>query len=150
MQFDYYLGSQLWRFDDNKLQNKKEIWMSDDETWKSTDEWSFKTYDNVTFVIENVSKKKVLEAANNGDVILKGFEYGKVEQLWEKRVLLKDAEGYFILETSRFCTWENGGCKNSSVPKILTATSKRKMKIKGKIILRRLNIHSWTGIKSPL
>ena len=130
--------------DGNKLQNKKETWLSDEEIWKSTEEWSFKTYDHVTaYIIENNSKKKVLEAANNGDVILKNFKYGKVEQLWKTGVL-KDAKGYFSLRTSRFCTWVNGGCKNSSAPKILTATSKQKMKIKGKITLRKLNIHSQT------
>ena len=108
--------------------------MSDDEIWKSSEEWTFKTYDNVTYIIENISKKKVLATANNGDVVLKGFEYGKVEQLWEKRK--QDAEGYFVLETSRFCSWENGVCKNSAAPKVLIAISKRKMKIKGKITLR--------------
>ena len=68
--------------------------------------------------IENISKTKVLEAKNDGEVILEDFEDGNADQLWKKGE--SDADGYFTLE-------------NSKVPKVITAISKSGLEIKGNI-----------------
>ena len=95
------------------LQNKEGLWMSDEE-------WSFKTKDDM-ICIENISKTKDFQTTNDGGVTLEDFEDGKAEQLWKKGE--PNAEGYFILE-------------NSSVPKVLTASSSSDLKIQGNITLR--------------
>ena len=95
-------------------------------------------YDSI--YIENISKEKVLEATNDGDVILEDFKEGKAEQIWRKRGYPYFRHGGFSLENSKFCTWELGGCANSEVPKILTAISKSGLKIKGKITLIKITV----------
>ena len=84
-----FQGSQLWKLDENTLQNKREFWESDQE-------WSFKTKDDLIY-IENISQEKFLESSSDGDVILKDFEEDKAQQLWKKGKI--DAEGYFTLES---------------------------------------------------
>ena len=112
-----FSGSQLWRLDNrNQLQNKNGLW------W-SKEKWNFKTKDDLIY-IENISKTKVLEATNDGEVILEDFEEGKAEQLWKKGV--PDAEGYFTIENYYV------------LPKFMTAISESGLKIKGNISLRRI------------
>ena len=109
----------------------------------SDDVWNFKTDDNTTnfytpIYIENISKMKVLEYTNDGDLILEDFRKDKAEQVWNKGE--PNAEGYFILE--KYCTWNYrgrnysiGGCLNSEVPKVMTAISLSSLKTKGNIAL---------------
>ena len=59
-----FSGSQLWRLNYKKMQNKKELWIVDDE-------WNFKTKDDLVY-IENISQKKVLGATNNGNGTKRG------------------------------------------------------------------------------
>ena len=101
------------------LQNKEGL-------WKSNDAWNFKTENNDLIYIENTSKTKVLGITNNNEVIQEDFEDDNAKQLWKKGE--SDAEGYFTL-------------KNSEVPKLITAISSRRLKIKGNIILQW--IHTW-------
>ena len=95
------------------LKNKKGTWMSDEQ-------WNFKTSNDDSIHIENISKTKVLATASDGQVILEDLEEGKAEQLWKKGK--PDAEGYFTLI-------------NSKVPKIMTAISSSVLQMKGNIIL---------------
>ena len=86
----------------------------------SDEEWNFKAKDDLIY-IENISKTKTLQAQPWGAVHLYNFEEDKAKQLWKKGE--PNAEGYFTLE-------------NSSVPKVLTATSSSDLKIQGNITLR--------------
>ena len=87
----------------------------------SDEEWNFKAKDDLIY-IENISKTKTLQAQPWEHVDLEDFEEDKFEQLWKKGE--PNAEGYFILE-------------NSSVPKVLTASSSsRILEIQGNITLR--------------
>ena len=86
----------------------------------SDEQWNFKTNDADLIYIENLSKKKVLATASDGQVILEDHEEGKAEQLWKKGK--PNSEGYFTLE-------------NSKVPKIITAISSSTLQIKGNITL---------------
>ena len=60
-----FQGSQLWKLEGKKLQNKA-------GTWISADDWNFKTtgyfdddFDFETFIgIENISQKKILGSIN--------------------------------------------------------------------------------------
>ena len=93
------------------LQNKAGL-------WKSNDVWKFKPKGDDWIYIENTSKTKVLAITNNNEVIPEDFEEDKeAKQLWKKGEL--DAEEYFTL-------------KNSEVPKLITAISSSRLKIKGK------------------
>ena len=92
-----FLGSQLWKLDNNILKNYY-------GHHKSDIEWNFKTKDDLIY-IENTSKAKVLGITDDDKVILEDFEENKTEQLWKKGVA--NLDGYFILE-------------NSKVPKVLT------------------------------
>ena len=94
--------------------------------WKSNDVWKFKPKGDDWIYIENTSKTKVLAITNNNEVIQEDFEDDNAKQLWKKGE--SDAEGYFTL-------------KNSEVPKLITAISSRRLKIKGNIILQW--IHTW-------
>ena len=85
----------------------------------SDEEWNFKAKDDLIY-IENISKTKTLQALSWG-VYLRDFKEEEAEQLWKKGE--PNAEGYFILE-------------NSSVPKVLTATSSSDLKIQGNMTLR--------------
>ena len=95
------------------LQNKDELWTSDDT-------WYFKTKDDLIYM-ENITKAKFLEATNDGKVILEDFGEDKAEQLWKKGE--PNAEGYFTLQ-------------NSKTAKVLTFTSASGLKIKGNITLK--------------
>ena len=86
----------------------------------SDEEWSFKAKDDLIY-IENISKTKTLQAQSYGAVHLYDYEEDQAEHLWKKGE--PNAEGYFILE-------------NSSVPKVLTATSSSDLKIQGNMTLR--------------
>ena len=70
------------------LQNKDNIWMSDEE-------WVLKTKNNLIY-IENILTKKVLATTNECKVIPEDYEEGKAQQLWKKGE--PNAEGYFTLE----------------------------------------------------
>ena len=90
-------------------------------------EWNFTTVYEDLICIEDIKKTTVLGIENDGEVVLEkleGDKHGvpyKHGQLWKKGE--PNAEGYFTL-------------KNSSVPKVLTATSSSDLKIQGKITLR--------------
>ena len=86
----------------------------------SDEEWNFKAKDGL-ICIENISKTKTLQAQPWG-VYLRDFEEDEAEQLWKKGE--PNAEGYFILE-------------NSSVLKVLTASSSSDLKIQGNITFKR-------------
>ena len=90
--------------------------------------WMFKNGEDGLIYIENTSNKnnKVLQATNDGKVILKNFVDGKVEQLWKKGN--PDDEGYFTLES------------HSKLEKFITATSESDLEIKGNITLRCIGI----------
>ena len=90
----------------------------------SDEEWNFKAKDDLIY-IKNISKTKTLQAYSNRYAWLSNSEEDQAEQLWKKGD--PNAEGYFILE-------------NSSVPKVLTATSSSDLKIQGNITLRLINI----------
>ena len=83
-----FLGSQLWKLDDNILTNYYGLYKSDEE-------WNFKPKDDL-ICIENISKGKVLGFTNDDKVILEDFEADKAEQLWKKGDA--NLDGYFILE----------------------------------------------------
>ena len=85
----------------------------------SNEEWNFKAKDDLIY-IENISKTKTLQAQCYGAVFLYDFEEDQAEHLWKKGE--PNAEGYFILE-------------NSSVPKVLTASSSSDLEIQGNITL---------------
>ena len=110
---NHFSGSHLWKLNGSILQNKAEIWESDEK-------WVFK-YKTDLIYIENISTKKVLGSTKDGKVSPENYEEGKAEQLWKKGEL--DAEDYFTLE-------------NSGVPKVLTAISESGLEIKGNITLR--------------
>ena len=97
------------------LQNKEQLWMSDDT-------WSFKTKDDLIF-IENLSKAESLEITEDSKVILQVFKEDKVEQLWKKGE--PNEEGYFTLESFK-------------AKKFMTAISQSSLKIKGNHITLRL------------
>ena len=85
--------------------------------------------------IENISKTKVLEATNDGEVILEDLKEDIAEQLWKKGA--PDADGFFTLE-------------NSNVPKVLTAISSSGLQIKGNITLRgKLTYQHNINLKQP-
>ena len=115
MQFNSFTGSQLWKLDGSTLQNKDQIWMSDDE-------WVLRTKTNLIY-IENALTKKVLGTTNECQVIPEDYQEGKTQQLWKKGE--PNAEGYFTLE-------------NSNVTKIMTANylSSSILQIKGNIIMK--------------
>ena len=116
-----FQGSQLWKLEGKKLQNKA-------GTWISADDWNFKTtgyfdddFDFETFIgIENISQKKFLGSKYDSDVIL---EDGAGLQVWLRGQ--PNAEGYFILEISQM----------ERDARILTATSSSDLKTKGNITL---------------
>ena len=85
----------------------------------SDEKWNFKAKDDLIY-IENISKTKTLQANSWIDVDLEDFEEDEAEQLWKKGE--PNAEGYFILE-------------NSSVQKVLTASSSSDLEIQGNITL---------------
>ena len=85
----------------------------------SDEKWNFKAKDDLIY-IKNISKTKTLQTQPLG-VYLRDFEEDEAEQLWKKGE--PNGEGYFILE-------------NSSVPKVLTASSSRHLEIQGNITLR--------------
>ena len=93
--------------------------------WKSNDMWNFTVKEAIPkkelIYVENINETKVLGTTNDGKVILEIFEEDKAKQLWKKGE--PNAEGYFILE-------------NSSVPKVLTASSSSDLEIQGNITLR--------------
>ena len=88
MKIEYFLGSQLWKLDDNILKNYYGHDMSDVKL-------NFNPKNDFIY-IENMSKKKVLGITENNEVILEDFEEDKAEQLWKKGVA--NLDGYFILE----------------------------------------------------
>ena len=59
-----FSGSQLWKLDYKKMQNKEGLWISDEE-------WNFKTKDDLVY-IENVSQKRVLGTTDNGNGTKRG------------------------------------------------------------------------------
>ena len=59
-----FSGSQLWRLNYKKMQNKEGLRILDDE-------WNFKTKDDLVY-IENISQKRVLGATNNGNGTKRG------------------------------------------------------------------------------
>ena len=85
----------------------------------SDDEWNFKAKDDLIY-IENISRRKVLETTNDGELILEDFKEGKAEQLWKKGVPRSEFDMFYSLE-------------NSKVPKVITAISSSKLEIKGKM-----------------
>ena len=97
------------------LQNKA------DHLWMSDEEWNFNQTKDDLFYIENISKTKVLEATNDGEVILEDFQEYKAEQLWKKGE--PSGKGYFTLE-------------NSKMPKIMTAVTSSNLEIKGNVTLK--------------
>ena len=108
-----FQDSQLWKLDDNRLQNKEERWTSDDN-------WNFKTKDDDIIYIENTSEEKVLEFSNEGGPNLVNLEEGKAQQLWKKGKA--NAEGYFTLKSYGSFA--------------LTAVSETKLQLSGNITLR--------------
>ena len=83
--------------------------------------WNFTAKDDDLIYIENISKKKFWNTAENNQVIPEDFEEDNPKQLWKKGE--PDTEGYFTLE-------------NSEVPKVITAISESGLEIKGNIILQ--------------
>ena len=86
----------------------------------SDEEWNFKTKDDSVY-IENISKRKVLEITEDGQVILDVLEENKAEQLWKKGQ--PNAKDFFTLE-------------NCKVPRVLTASSSSSLEIIGNTNLR--------------
>ena len=86
--------------------------------------WNFTVKEGVPLkeliYVENINETKVWGTTNDGKVILEIFEEDKAEQLWKKGE--PNAEGYFTFE-------------NSSVPKVLTASSSSDLEIQGNITL---------------
>ena len=100
------------------LQNKDQIWTSDEE-------WVLKTKNNLIY-IENTSTKKVLGTTNECKVIPEDYEEGKTQQLWKKGE--PNVEGYFTLE-------------NANVTKIMTANylNSSILQIKGNITINKMD-----------
>jgi hypothetical protein len=74
------------------LTNKANLWQSND-TWKFLQNGTLGMY-----IIENTSKSKVLEVANNSKVNEEEFDKDSPKQLWERGVT--DSAGYFSLKNS--------------------------------------------------
>ena len=90
----------------------------------SDEEWNFKAKDDLIY-IENISKTKTVQAYSNKYAMLSNFEEDQAEHLWKKGE--PNAEDYFTLQ-------------NSSVPKVLTASSSSGLEIQGNITLRWIPI----------
>ena len=110
----YFLGSQLWKLENNILHNKGKIWESDEK-------WAFKRQTIDLIYIENISTKKVLGSTNHL-VSQEDYVKGKGQQLWKKGE--PNAEGYYTLETS-------------SGTNIMTAVTSKVLVIKGNITLKK-------------
>ena len=107
---------QLWKLDDKKLINKAELWASEDD-FNITLNGSF-------YLIENISKKKVLGINGESNVVVgENFVEDKDGQLWKKGEL--NIEGYFTL----------AGSKSQ---KVMTAVSEEKIEMKGKLLMGKL------------
>ena len=107
---------QLWKLDGKKLINKAELWASEDD-FEITLNGSF-------YLIENISKKKVLGINGESNVVVgENFVEDKDGQLWKKGEL--NIEGYFTL----------AGSKSQ---KVMTAVSEEKIKMEGKLLLGQL------------
>ena len=65
--------------------------------WNSSDVWNIKP-EGMMIYIENVSNDKVLEIADDGNVIEKDFAEGNLSQLWMQGKT--NADGYFTLKSS--------------------------------------------------
>ena len=113
-----FKGSQLWKLKGKTLVNRKGLWTSDED-------WIFKFLENQDelIYIENMSKTKVLGAANHSKVILQvKADPWMIDQLW--KIGVHNKEGYFTLE-------------NGSTKKVLTAVSSTNLEIsQGNITLR--------------
>ena len=117
MQKKHFSDLQLWKLDGDMLQNKKELWKSD-QKWKFTSKGDL-------IRIENI-KKKVLGATditydNRYNVKLQNVEDDNDGQLWKKGK--PNNKGYFTLE-------------NQKVKKFLTPVSSTSLELKGNITLR--------------
>ena len=96
--------------------NKAELWASEDD-FEITLNGSF-------YLIENISKKKVLGINGESNVVVEeNFVEDKDGQLWKKGEL--NIEGYFTL----------AGSKSQ---KVMTAVSEEKIKMEGKLLLGQL------------
>ena len=96
------------------LENKANSWMS-----KYSDEWKFSpNNDEISYIIENVTRKTVLQASNDDKVKeekhLSIYESKAAQQLWRKGKA--DNKGFFTLT-------------NCGSNKILTATSNDGLKV---------------------
>ena len=113
-------SAQLWKLDDdNKLINKADIWSSDDN-------FTITSNDSL-YWIENISNKEktVLGRVNRKNNVVKeeDFVEGKDGQLWKKGE--PNDEDYFTLEGSKS-------------PKVMTAVSEDRIKMKGKLMAGKL------------
>ena len=96
--------------------NKAELWASEDD-FEITLNGSF-------YLIENISKKKVLGTNGESNVVVgENFVEDKDGQLWKKGEL--NIEGYFTL----------AGSKSQ---KVMTAVSEEEIKMEGKLLLGQL------------
>ena len=92
----------------------------------STQEWRFKTKDDLIY-IKNINSKdcnfqnfNVLEVTFGGIVTEKCWRENKAEQLWKKGA--PNQEGYFTLE-------------NSKVSKVMTAINTELIQVKGNLYM---------------
>ena len=85
-------SSHLWQLDGTKFKNKAT------RLWNSSDSWNIKS-EGMMIYIENISNTKVLETADDGNVIEKDFVEGNPSQLWIQGKT--NAEGYFTLKSSK-------------------------------------------------
>ncbi len=81
---------QLWKVNGTTLTNRGNI-------WKSNDQWNFGNNPNLSHIIENTSKSKVLGTTSDGEVIEEEFDGNGTEQLWVKGE--PNNEGYFTITT---------------------------------------------------
>ena len=102
-------SSQLWKSDDNILENNANVWTPNDEL-----EVEFK---NKYILIRNSSNLRVLAVRNEPDLVEENFEEGKDEQLWIQGD--SNTDGFFTL-------------KNLKVQKYLTAVSESTLQVRGK------------------
>mgnify|MGYP001185995589 FL=1 len=118
MQFNFlFLGSQLWKLDDNRLTNKERLWKF--QSFGNPNEyWNFITNNDLIYIEAAHQFGLVLATTNDGEVILENLVPDKPEQLWNKGE--PDTSGYFSLT-------------NSKVRGAMTAVEESILEIKGSI-----------------